>query len=436
MGTSHMPKIATVLTDVKIRSLKEGVHFVGGITGLALRVNSGQKTFFLRYTSPITKKRREITIGAYGVYSLKEAREQAAELKKLITQGIDPLIQREQNLEIQRQELARKENETLTVAKLADKFIQYKDTFSDWSEKDRDLFFSRLGRYILPVIGNKAVMAVRPQDIADILEPLWLEHRAVASKTRQMLKQMFSWAKAKGVIETANPVDPQVLQHLLPRRLKQEPRHHAMLAVRDIPRFMQALRQHNSVSALCLQFAILTATRSGNAREALWEEIDWDKKLWIIPASKMKAMANGDHVVPLSDQAVALLQSIKTQDYSRYVFASPRGNSFLSDASLKTVIRLIHMEALQKGERGFVDPKQMTKNGTFAVATPHGIARASFRTWTQDDELGNDKRFSPMVAELCLHHKTQDAYNGAYERNQAMKSRSEMMQAWADYCYS
>ena len=96
----------------------------------------------------------------------------------------------------------------------------------------------------------------------------------------------------------------------------------------------------------------------------------------------------------------------------------------------------MHMESLQRGEGGFVDPKQKTKDGLPAIATPHGIARASFRTWAQDDELGNDRRFNERVAELCLHHKTGDAYNGAYERNQAMKSRVEKMQAWADYCVS
>ena len=112
------------------------------------------------------------------------------------------------------------------------------------------------------------------------------------------------------------------------------------------------------------------------------------------------------------------------------------GNGKLSDAALKVVIRALHMQALEKGESGFVDPKQKTKNELPAVATPHGLARATFRTWAQDDELGNDKRFSASIAELCLHHKIDDAYNGAYERNLALKSRAEMMQAWADYCNS
>ena len=430
-----MPKVATTLSDLQVRRLKEdGVYFVGGVVGLALRIKNFQKTFFFRYTSPVTKTRREITIGSYSVCSLKRAREQAAEYRMQISEGIDPLLLREETLQKQREEAIRQERAAITVSKLADLFIQYKDTFSDWSVKDRDLFFSRLGRYILPIIGKRVINEVTPQQIAEVLQPLWLQHRAVAAKTRQMLRQMFSWAKAKDYFDGANPVDPQVLQHLLPKRIIQEPRHHAMLAVSEMPRFMKALMQYEGIAARCLQFAILTATRSGNAREALWEEINWDKKQWIIPAEKMKASANGDHIVPLSDQAIELIRSVQTQGYSRYIFPSPMGNGKLSDAALKVVIRALHMQALEKGESGFVDPKQKTKNELPAVATPHGLARATFRTWAQDDELGNDKRFSASIAELCLHHKIDDAYNGAYERNQALKSRAEMMQAWADYC--
>ena len=145
-----MPKVAATLSDLQIRKLKDdGFYFVGGVAGLAIRVKNGQKTFFFRYVSPVTKTRRELSIGAYGICSLKQAREQAAEFRMQISEGIDPLQLREETLQRQREEAVRQERAAITVAKLADQFIQYKDTFSDWSEKDRDLFFSRLGRYIL-----------------------------------------------------------------------------------------------------------------------------------------------------------------------------------------------------------------------------------------------------------------------------------------------
>ena len=151
----------------------------------------------------------------------------------------------------------------------------------------------------------------------------------------------------------------------------------------------------------------------------------------------MKVAMNGDHEVPLSEQAIQLLKSLGTQKLStKYVFPSPIGLAPLSDMSLRSVIHEMHTESLLNRGKGYFDPNQVTRTGKPAIATPHGIARASFRTWAQDDELGNDRRFSDKIAELCLHHKVGDAYNGAYERNQAMKSRIEMMQVWGDYCLS
>lgn len=118
------------------------------------------------------------------------------------------------------------------------------------------------------------------------------------------------------------------------------------------------------------------------------------------------------------------------------MFASPIGLAPLSDMSLRSVTLKMHTESLLSGGKGYFDPNQVTRTGRPAIATPHGIARASFRTWAQDDELGNHRLFSDKIAELCLHHKISDAYNGAYERNQAMKSRAEMMEAWGMYCAS
>ena len=150
----------------------------------------------------------------------------------------------------------------------------------------------------------------------------------------------------------------------------------------------------------------------------------------------MKVSSNGDHVVPLSTQVLELLKSIEGLNESKYIFLSPATGSKLSDASLKSVIKKMHIESLLNGGKGYFDPKQVNKSGNRCIATPHGLARASFRTWAQDDELGNDRRFSERTAELCLHHKASDSYKGAYERNEAMKSRIEMMQAWSDYCFS
>ncbi len=432
-----MPKIAASLSDLQIRRLKDdGVYAIGGVAGLMLRIQKGRKSFFLRYTSPLTQKRREMALGAYGVCSLKQARDKAAELRAQIGDGLDPLQLRAETQQKEREEFLAKTRAAYTVSKLSDEFVSFKDTFSGWSQKDRDLFLGRLGRYIIPILGDQSIGEVTAKKVAEVLLPIWQDHAALSKKIRGMLRQMFAWAKAREYFTGADPVDPKVLQHLLPKRERKVDRHHGMLAVKDVPRFMEALRQREGIAARCLEFAVLTATRSSNARQAQWEEIDWERKLWIIPARKTKVAENGDLVVPLSQQAMVLLKSIGTQGFSSYIFPARHGNSALSDGAFKSLIIKMNAESLQKGEGGFVDPKQKSKNGLPAIATPHGIARASFRTWAQDDELGNDRRFSDKIAEMCLHHKISDAYNGAYERNEAMKSRTEMMQAWADYCFS
>ena len=429
-----MPRLAKAFTDIQLRHLKkEGITALGGVQGLCVRVENGRKTFIFRYT--FQKKKREVTIGSYPVVSLSEAREKAMAYRKLLSEDVDPKEWRDRQREEKIENERRKELAELKFSTVADRYLAHRDTFSPFPIKERDLFLGRLGNYILPQIGSKTLETITSSNVADILLPLWNEHQALCKKLRQIIRQIFSWAKAKGLTSVANPVDPQVLQHLLPQKIKTEERHHAMLAVEDIPDFMKDLRQHPSISARCLEFAILTAVRSGNAREAEWDEIKWDKKVWIIPAKKMKVSSNGDHVVPLSTQVLELLKSIEGLNESKYIFLSPATGSKLSDASLKSVIKKMHIESLLNGGKGYFDPKQVNKSGNRCIATPHGLARASFRTWAQDDELGNDRRFSERTAELCLHHKASDSYKGAYERNEAMKSRIEMMQAWSDYCF-
>lgn len=429
-----MPKVAKQLSDLQVRSLKaDGVYAVGGVAGLSVRVQSQQKTFILRYSC--NGRRREISIGHYPVIGLADARNKAAEYRRLIADGLDPLDwKREQKNRVE-EERSKKFLEELTFGQLADRFVEAQS--ADWQEKDKDLLIGRLGNHILPKIGNSRLNSLTSDDIAEVLTPHWKERHALATKLRQIMRQVFTWGKAKGVVTIENPVDPQVLKHLLPKYKKTKDSHHAMLPVREIPCFMADLHRRPSMSAKCLEFAVLTAVRSSNARLAEWEEIDFKRKLWVIPRSKMKVAMNGDHEVPLSEQAIQLLKSLGTQKLStKYVFPSPIGLASLSDMSLRSVIHEMHTESLLHRGKGYFDPNQVTRTGKPAIATPHGIARASFRTWAQDDELGNDHRFSDKIAELCLHHKVGDAYNGAYERNQAMKSRIEMMQAWGDYCLS
>lgn len=202
------------------------------------------------------------------------------------------------------------------------------------------------------------------------------------------------------------------------------------LAVKDLPEFFKALYDLDSRSGKLFMFSILTATRSLTVRRARWEDIDFEAAEWRIDKKDLKVKANGGLVVPLAPQALALLRTLGPQDEG-YVFAG-RSSTIYGPKVFQVVQESIEFW----GGRRWYDEAQSLKLGKKISVTQHGIARGTFRTWAQDDELGNDKRFDPIVAELCLHHKPDTKYNGAYERNSFMKRRREMMCAWADYCYS
>lgn len=431
-----MPKITKILSDKEVRSITRiGCHRVGGVPGLLLRVTPSNHYWVLRYV--LNGKRHDFQFGDLNSISVKEARNKAAQFRRFLDEGIDPKEYRRSTLLSQQAEYLDRKSKTTTFRELAEQYYAYQLAINTWAKnpKDAQRFESRLKKYVYPTLGNRFYHDLQAKDFANALSPIYIDHPSTAEKVRHIIKMIYSWAIALQLYDRANPIDGNVLRLLLPKKpLKKQ--NHPMLPVASIPEFMADLHQRPSISAKCLEFAILTASRSANAREAMWAEIDWDRKLWTIPAEKMKMPANGDHVVPLSDQAISLLKAIPRYFESPYIFCSPVGRSVLSDRSLLSVLDKMCTDRLLEGKTGYVDPTLLDKNRKPRRITAHGTARASFRTWAQDDELGNDKRFSARTAELCLHHKTDDSYDGAYERNKAMKSRREMMQAWADYCLS
>lgn len=431
-----MPKITKILSDKEVRSItRKGCHRVGGVPGLLLRVTVSNRYWVLRYVA--NGKRHDFQFGDLNGISVKEARNKAAQFRRLLDEGIDPKEHKYSALLAQQAESLDRKSKTTTFRELAEQYYAYQLAVSKWAKnpKDAQRFESRLKKYVYPTLGNRFYYDLRAKDFANALSPIYVDHPSTAEKVRQIIKMIYSWAIAIQLYDRANPIDGSVLRLLLPKKpLKNQ--NHPMLPVTRIPEFMADLHQRPSISAKCLEFAILTASRSANARKAMWAEIDWDNKLWTIPAEKMKTPANGDHVVPLSDQVISLLKAIPKYHESPYIFSPPGKRVALSDRSLLSVLDKMCTDRLLEGKTGYVDPTLLDKNEKPRRITAHGTARASFRTWAQDDELGNDKRFSARTAELCLHHKSDDGYDGAYERNKAMKSRREMMQAWADYCLS
>lgn len=430
-----MPKIAKTLTEKEIQRITDnGFHAVGGVSGLYLRVAEKNRYWVFRYK--INGKRKDFQFAKYPLTSLKQARDKATDYRRLLENQVDPREHSKSILAETETNQQRAKLRQTTLKEIAEEYISYHHDAGKWEkhpEEERRLI-SRLKKYVYPIIGDRFFLTITSRDIADVLIPLG-QHVSTAEKVRHILSELFAWITAYGIAEKTNPVDPKALRQLLPRHQSKQ-RNQPMLPVNEIPVLMADIHSRPSISARCLEFCILTAVRSGNAREALWSEIDWKKKQWVIPAEKMKVPTNGDHVIPLADQVISFLKTLPRFDGCPYIFPSPIGNAPLSDGSLIRLLKDMSTERLLRCGKGYVDPKQLDNRGTPKRITAHGTARATFRTWAQDDELGNDRRFSAKTAELCLHHKMDDSYNGAYERNEAMKSRKEMMQAWADYCYS
>lgn len=192
-------------------------------------------------------------------------------------------------------------------------------------------------------------------------------------------------------------------------------------------------------------FSVLTATRSATARAARWEQFNLEKGEWTIPPSQLKVHGNGALVVPLAPELIKFLSiwGIKKEGLLFTPEKTSKKSEPYSDATFSMTIKLMSKEKIKREEKagvknpkGWIDKAESLKRGKLVRITQHGVARATFRTWSQDDALGNDRRFDARTAELCLHHKVKDAYNGAYERNESFIRRREMMEAWAEFCFS
>jgi integrase len=238
-----------------------------------------------------------------------------------------------------------------------------------------------------------------------VLEPIWLEKNETASRLRGRIEAILGWAAVHGYRTGENPARwRDHLDKLLPapgKVQRETAQHHAALPYAEIGAFMRDLRERAGMSARALEFAILTAARSGEVRGAMWSEIDLDGNVWTIPGRRMKGGA--EHRAPLPDDAVKLLEALPRRN--DYAFPAPRGG-MLSDMSLTAVL------------------KRMGR----ADLTAHGF-RSCFRDWCAETTS-----FPRELAEKALAHTLKSEVEAAYQRGDLLAKRRLLMQAWAKYC--
>jgi integrase len=314
-------------------------------------------------------------------------------------EGIDPAEAKKQA----KSALAAQRAKAVNFKTLAEQYIAQHE--AGWKNaKHAAQWTSTLETYAFPTIGNMVAADIDTPSVLRVLQPIWTDKSETASRLRGRIEAVLDFATAKGLREGPNPARWKGnLALTLPAKRKiSTVKHHPAVPVKDMPSFFKALRSREGMAARALEFLILTAARSGEVRGAQWNEIDLTKKVWVIPAERMKAKR--EHRVPLSTQAIALLKALPTKNTGALIFPSTKATSKLSDMALTAVMRRMEIEAV-----------------------PHGL-RSSFRDW-----VGEETAFPREVAEMALAHVVASATEGSYWRSDLFEKRRAMMQDWCHF---
>lgn len=394
-----MARKAKDLSALEVNRLtKPGHHAVGGVAGLYLYVNKASARSWV-FRIMVGEKRRHMGLGGYPDVPLAQAREKARQARDAVESGVDPIAHRKSAAsELRAQQLSEK-----TFKQAATAYIEaHGDSWRN--SKHRAQWTSTLDTYVYPLIGDLHVKDVMQDHVMKVLEPIWKTKNETASRVRGRVESVLDWATVRGYRNGDNPARWKGhLDHLLPAPSKvRKVEHRRALPFAEMPDFMKQLRSKDGIAARALEFAILTAARSGEVRGATWNEIDLKDKIWTVPASRMKA--NKEHRVPLSDAAVDLLKKLPKLEDSEIVFFGPRETA-LSDMALTAVVRRIGVDAV-----------------------PHGF-RSTFRDWA-----GEATNYPRELAEHALAHTLDNKVEAAYRRGDALEKRRTMMNEWTAFC--
>ena len=376
------------LTAATVRSLNsEG--FYGDGNGLYLKVDpSGAKRWVQRLV--IQGKRRDIGLGSAGLVSLADVREVALANRKLARAGGDPLA-------------ARKEAEGIPTFATACQTVHDLHLPTWRNVKHRQQWINTLREYAIPHFGKKRLDTVNSADVLATLMPIWNSHPETARRVKQRIGTVMKWAIAQGW-RTDNPA--AAISQALPKHDRSKVKHQKALPYAEVASALCIVRESDASTStkLALEFAVLTATRSGETRGAVWSEINLEKSEWLIPGERMKAKR--PHRVPLSRRCIEVLNQAAPlkSDTSDYIFPGTVERKPLSDMTLSKLLKELGIDAV-----------------------PHGF-RSSFRDWA-----GEQTNFPREVCEFALAHVIRDKAEAAYARSDLFEKRRKLMEAWAQY---
>jgi integrase len=376
--------------------------------GLYLRVSAtGTKSWVFRFQ--LDGKRRDMGLGPYPDISLAEARAKASAHRKQRHDGIDPLDAREAQRRARRLSIAKGR----TFREMAEEFIGRNE--AGWrNAKHRQQWRDTLRTYAYPTLGELPVAAIDTGLVVQLLDPIWATKPETASRVRGRIETVLDAATVRGFRQGPNPAQWKGnLAHLLPARGKvAKVKHHAALAFDDTPEFLANLRDRQSMAARALEFAILTAARTGEALGATWGEIDLNEKVWTVPARRTKG--GREHRVPLSQSAIAVLKKVQPlallrdgePDLNAPVFPGLRRALPMSNMVLLMLLRRMKRDDL----------------------TVHGF-RSTFSDWAAERTV-----YPREVVEMALSHAVENKVEAAYRRGDLFEKRRQLMEAWAEFC--
>ena len=369
--------------------------------GLYLQVSPWiTKSWMLRYR--IHGRQRAMGLGSYPAVTVKEARERASDAKRQVRDGVDPIEARNARALQARLSSAK----TATFTDCASAYIE--SHRAGWANpKHAAQWSATLETYAYPVFGPLPVQAVDTTLVMKCVEPIWREKTETASRVRGRIESVLDWAKVRGYRDGENPARWRGhLDKLLPARTKvTKVKHHAAMPYADMAPFMRELRGREGIAPKALEFVILTAARVSEAVNAKWSEFNLNRKLWTVPAERMKAKR--EHRVPLSSLALKLLERLEAQREGDYVFPGwTIPDKPLTGAACLTLL----------DDMGHAD------------LTTHGF-RSSFRDWAAEQT-----NFPREIAEAALGHVLSNKTEAAYQRGDLLDRRGLLMQAWAQYC--
>lgn len=401
---------------------KPGRHADGG--GLYLVVDSSgarRWLYLFRWkTDPSqrgTGKLREMGLGSARDVPLVKARELATKAREMVAAGVDPIAARRAAAVVKAIPIFGAVADEL-VETLRPSFRNGKH-FAQWrtslGAEPYDLERVRIDRAAHTVhIAALAALRALPVDEVDteavlsVLQPIWLAAPETASRVRGRIERVLDAARVRGFRTGENPARWRGhLDHVLPKRSKLSRGHHPAAPYAEVPTIVAKLRATGGVSALALEFAILTAARTGEVLGATWREIDLAARTWIVPAARMKS--GRVHRVPICDRAAMIVSAVASlrrgENDDEFIFPGQRSGRPLSQMSLAM--------ALRRAEAG--------------EATPHGM-RSAFRDWS-----GDCTSFPREIAEAALAHSVGNEVEAAYRRGDALQKRRELMNAWCAF---